>query len=167
MKILNGVAILAAVLEGRGGKLFVMGVLMAIRARSKLHFVEGVLPGRGMAFVAGNGGMFAFKRIVRGCVLLYTKLRRLPALDGVAFRALSLACPRLELAFMGVRRMATHALGKGQRLLEIASGVAFATADLHMRAQQRVFCFRMVELHRRAHFFPTGRRVAGFARPLE
>jgi len=113
MKILNGVAILAAVLEGRGGKLFVMGVLMAIRARSELHFVEGVLPGRGMAFVASNGGMFAFERIVRGCVLLYTKLGRLPALDGVAFRALSLACPRLELAFMGVRRMATHALGKG------------------------------------------------------
>ena len=52
-------------------------------------------------------------------------------------------------------------------LLEIASGVAIAAADFQMHSQERIFCFRMVELHRRIHFFPAGCRVAGFARSLE
>ena len=52
-------------------------------------------------------------------------------------------------------------------LLEIASGVAVAATHFQMHSQQRIFCFRMVELHRRIHFFPAGCRVAGFARSLE
>ena len=36
-----------------------------------------------------------------------------------------------------------------------------------MHSKERVFSFRMVELHRRIHFFPTGCGVAGFARSLE
>src|SRR5512135_2593181 len=63
--------------------------------------------------------------------------------------------------------MAICALGKGQRFLEIASSVAVAATHFQMHSQERVFCFRMVELHRRIHFLPTGRRMAGFARSLE
>ena len=63
--------------------------------------------------------------------------------------------------------MAIRALSKGQLLLEIASAMAIAAGDFHMRSEQRVFRFRMVELHGRAHFFPTGSGVAGLARSLE
>jgi hypothetical protein len=120
-----------------------------------------------VAFVAGDGRMFSFERVVRCRVLLHAELRWLPALHGVALRTLSLAGPRLELSLMWIGVMAICTLGEGQGLLEIASGVAVAATDLQMHSQERVFCFRMVELHRGIHFFPTGRRVAGFARSLE
>ena len=167
MKVLYGVAILAAVLVRRGGKLLVMRILMAIRAGRELHFVDRVFSGRRVAFVAGHGRMFSFQRIVRSRVLLHAKLRWLPALHGVALRALSLARPRLKLSFVGIRSVAICALRKGQCFLEIAAGVTIAATYFQMRAQERVFCFRMIELHRGIHFFPTGCRVAGFARSLE
>jgi len=167
MKVLYGVAVFAAILVRRGGELFVVRVLMAIRARRELHFVDSVLASRRVAFVASDGRMFPLERIMRRCVFLHTKLRWLPAFDRVAFRTLSLARPRLELPFVRIGSMAIRALSKGQRLLEIASGVAVAATDFQMHSQKRVLCFRMVELHRRIHFFPTGCRMAGFARSLE
>jgi len=167
MEVLYGVAILATILIGSGGKLLVMRVLVAIRARRELHFVEGLLPGRRVAFVAGDSRVFSLERIVRGCVFLHAKMRWLPALDGVALRALALARARLELALVRIGRVAIYALGKGQRLFEIASGVAVAAADFQVSPEERVLCFRMVELHRRIHFFPTGRRVTGLACSLE
>ena len=120
MKVLYGMAILATVLIGSGGKLFVMRVLMAIRAGREFHLVEGVFSGGRMTFVAGDGGMFSFQRIVRSRVLFHAEQRWLPALDGVALGAFSLARPRLELPLMGIGIMAIGALGEGQRLLEIA-----------------------------------------------
>ena len=45
MKILHGVAILATVLVGRGGELFVMLILVAIRAGREFHFVQRVFAG--------------------------------------------------------------------------------------------------------------------------
>ena len=167
MKILYGMAVLATVLVGSGGKLLVMRILMAIRARREFYFVLGVLSGRCVAFIASDGYMFSFERILRGRMLFHAKLRWLPALNGVALRTLSLARPRLELPLMRVGGVAIHALGKGHLLLKITRGVAVATSNFHMRAQERIFCFRMVELHRRIHFFPTVRRMAGFARSLE
>jgi len=68
---------------------------------------------------------------------------------------------------MRVGGMAIRALGKGQLFLEIASAVAIAAGHFQMRPEQRVFRFGMVELHGRAHFFPTGSGVAGLARSLE
>lgn len=167
MKVLYGVAVFAAILVGRGGKLFVVRILMAIRASRELHFVDGVFARRRMAFVTSDGRMFPLERIMRCRVLLNAKLRRLPACDRVALRTLSLARPRLELPFVRIGGMAIRALGKGQRLLEIASGVAVAASNFQMHSQKRIFCFRVVELHRRTHFFPAGRRMAGFARSFE
>jgi len=112
MKVLNGVAIFATILVRSCGKLFVMRVLMAIRAGREFHFVNGLLAGGSVTFVTSDSRMFAFERIVRSGVLLHAKLRWLPAFDGVAFRALPLARPRLELAFVRVGGMATCALGK-------------------------------------------------------
>jgi len=167
MEVLYGVAILATILVGSGGKLFVMGVLVAIHARRELHFVESILTGRRVAFFAGDGRMFSLERVMRSRVFLHAKLRRLPAIDGVAFRALALTCARLELPFVRIGRMAIQTLAKGQRLLEIGSRMAAAAADFHMRSEERVFCFRMVKLHRRIHFFPTRCRMAGLAGSLE
>jgi len=167
MKVFYSVAILATILVGSSGKLLVMRILMAIRASRELHFVECVLAGWRVAFVASDGRMFSLERVMRRRVLLYAELRWLPAFDGVAFGALSLAHSCQELAFVGIRRMAICALGKGQRLLEISSSVAVATTNFYMRSQKRVFCFRMVELHGGIHFFPAGSRVAGFARSLQ
>ncbi len=59
MKILYGMAILAAVLVRRGGELFVVRILMAIRARRELYFVHSLFAGRGVAFVASDGRMFS------------------------------------------------------------------------------------------------------------
>lgn len=167
MEVLNGVAILAAVLEGGGGELLVMRVLVAIRARREFYFVESVLAGRRVALITGDGCVFSFQGIVRSRVLFYAKLRWLPALHRVAFRALSLARPGLELTFVRVRGMAICALGKGQLLFEIASRVAIAAPDFQMHSKEGIFCFRMVELHGRIHFFPAGRCVAGFACSFE
>lgn len=141
MKILYGVAVLAAILVRRGGELFVMRILMAIRARRELHFVQSVFAGRRMAFVASDGRMLSLERIMRCRVLLHAKLRRLPAFDRVAFRTFPLACTRLELPFVRIGSMAIRALGKGQRLLKIASGVAVAAGNFQMHSQERVFCF--------------------------
>ena len=105
MKVLNRVAILATVLVRRRGKLTVVRVLVAIRASREFHFVNRVLAGRRVTFVAGDGRMLSFERIVRCRVFLHAKLRRLPAFDGVAFRTLSLARPRLELSLVRIRRM--------------------------------------------------------------
>lgn len=134
MEVLYGVAILATILVGSGGKLFVMRVLVAIHAGRELHFVESILAGRRVAFVAGDGRVFSVERIVRSRVFFHPKLRGLPAIDGVAFRALAFACARLELAPVRIRRMAINALAKGQRLLEIASGMAVAAADFDVRS---------------------------------
>ena len=74
MKVLYGVAILATVLVGSGGKLLVMRILMTIRAGRELHFVDRIFAGGRVAFVAGDSCMFPLERIVRSRVLLYAKL---------------------------------------------------------------------------------------------
>jgi len=126
MKVLYRMAVLAAILVGGGGKLFVVRVLMAIRAGREFHLVNGIFPRRGMTFIASDGPVFSFERIMRSRVFLYAKLRWLPTFDGMAFRALPLAGARLELPFVRIRGMAIRALRKRQRLFEIASGVAIA-----------------------------------------
>ena len=64
MEVLYGVAILAAVLVGRGGELIVVRVLVTVGAGGKLHLVESVLAGRRVAFFAGDRRVFSFQRIL-------------------------------------------------------------------------------------------------------
>jgi len=73
MKILYGVAILAMILVGRGGKLLVMRILMAIHAGRELHLVDRVLAGRRVAFVASDGRMFPLERIMRCRMFFHPK----------------------------------------------------------------------------------------------
>ena len=141
MKILYGVAFLTVILIGSGGKLLVMRVLMAIQARLKFHFVESILAGRRVAFLAGNGRVFSVERVFRCGVLFFPKERRLPAIHFVAIGALAFARPRRELPLVRIRIMAIRALGEGQLLLEVSSGVALIAAHLHVHSLQRIFCF--------------------------
>jgi len=85
MKVLHGVAILATILVGSGGKLLVMRILVAIRAGCELHFVDRIFAGGSVTFVTSYCRMFSFQRIVRSGVFLDAKLRWLPTVDGMAF----------------------------------------------------------------------------------
>ena len=85
MKVLYGVAILATILVGSGGKLLVMRILVAIRTRSELHFVDRILTSGRVTFVTSYCRMFSFQRIVRSRMFFNAKLRWLPAVDGMAF----------------------------------------------------------------------------------
>ena len=85
----------------------------------------------------------------------------------MALRALALADARLELTLVGIGVMTIRALCEGQGLIEIASCVALGAANFHVHSQERVLCFRVIELHRRIHFFPAGSGMAGFAGSFE
>jgi hypothetical protein len=141
MKVFYRVAIFAAILVGNCCELVVMRIFMAICARSELHFVNGFLAGWRVAFVTGDGGVLSLQRIMGRRMFLHAKLRWLPALDRVALRTLTLARSRLKLPFVRIGRVAGRALGKSQRLFEIAPCVTFRTANFQMHSQQRVFCF--------------------------
>lgn len=73
MKVLNGVAVLAAVLVWCGSKLPIVLVLMAIEAGRELHLIYCVFPSGQMALFAFDGNMFAFQRVLGGVVLFYAE----------------------------------------------------------------------------------------------
>ena len=63
MEILHGMAAFALVLIGCGGKLAVVGILVAVQTGGEFYFVEGVLPCRKVAFAAFDGQVFTSKEI--------------------------------------------------------------------------------------------------------
>src|SRR5271165_6621902 len=63
MEILHGVARLAAVVVRSGSKLIVVGVLVAVAAVFKLHFVDGVFSGGEVALLTLDGNVSALERI--------------------------------------------------------------------------------------------------------
>ena len=140
MEVLYGMAILAAVLIRRGGKLLVMRVLVAVQTGRELHFVQSVFSGGSVAFVASDGRVFPLEWIVRRSMLFHPELRWLPALDGVALGAFSFARACFKLAFVRIGSVANGALVKGQRLFEIARRVAFGAANFHVHSKERIFC---------------------------
>lgn len=58
VKIQYGMAVFAPVLVRRGRKLAVVRVFVAIRAGREFHFVNGVFPGRQMAFPTFHRDVF-------------------------------------------------------------------------------------------------------------
>ena len=63
VEVLYSMAILATILVGRGGKLFVMSILVTIRTDREFHMVYRVLTGWGVAFIASDCRMFALEGI--------------------------------------------------------------------------------------------------------
>jgi hypothetical protein len=168
MKVLYGMAILAAIMVRRGSELLVMCVLMAIRASRKLHVIDGVFACWYVTLATGNGYMFSFQRIARSRVLFHSKQRGFPAVNGMAFCTFPLCRPILKLPFVGIGRVTIHATSEGHRLAEIGPVVAIITAYFGVHSQKRIIRLRMIELlPRHIGFLPAVRGVAGFAGGLE
>lgn len=129
LKALHVVAVFAAIVVRRAGELSVMHVLVAAGAICELHLVNGVLSGGDVALRAFNRGMFSFKRIARGLVLFDAEQGRFPTLHFVALRALAFRGAVRELPVVRIL-VAIGAIREGQRLLELASGVASRATDL-------------------------------------
>lgn len=85
----------------------------------------------------------------------------------MALRALAFAHARLELTLVRINRVAIHALGECQWLLEVSARMTIDATDFQMAARKRIFCFRMVKLHRRTNLFPACRGVTRLTGSLE
>ena len=73
VEILYGMAILASVSVGRGSKLIVMWVFMAIQAGREFDLVDGVLARWEVALVALHLDVLALQRVGRSVVFLHAK----------------------------------------------------------------------------------------------
>lgn len=124
MEILNGMTAFTLVQVRSSSKLVVMGVFVAVQAGCELHFVDGVLASWEMALTTLNSDVLSAQGIAGGVVLLHAEERWLPALDRMAFRALTFLRSRFKLAFVRVGFVAVHTVRKGQRLFEIAVQMA-------------------------------------------
>ena len=77
-------------------------------------------------------------------MFLYAEERRLPRINLVAFRAFAVFGPSIELTVVNVL-VTILAICESERLFEIATGVAGNAGNLRVTAQEREFCFRMIE----------------------
>ncbi|MGH9702533.1 MAG: hypothetical protein ACRD4K_04075 [Candidatus Acidiferrales bacterium] len=67
------------------------------------------------------------------------------------------------MAAMRVGSVAIGAFGERNRLFEISTGMTFQAIHLGMFAEQREFCFGVIEVFVARDSFPTGSDVAGGA----
>lgn len=161
--------IVAAVagIEIRGrGKLLGVPIAVAIGAAFEFHLEKRVAPLRNVALGTLEPRVTAFQRIRSDCMLFHREGRWLPPLNIVARLTLATVRPLLELPFVRIGFVAIHALGEGQRLLEIAIRVALGAVHADMLPLQRELCFRVIEelVHRlQRNLLPTARVVAGLA----
>lgn len=100
--ILDGMAAFATVVVRSSGELVVVPILVAVRASRELDPVKRILARRNVALEALHLSVFALQRILSGVVFLGGKERRLPAVDGVAFRTLAFLRAICELALVGI-----------------------------------------------------------------
>ena len=155
VKIRYRMAALAAIQERLLRKLAVVGVLVAVGAFGKLHFVNRVLARGQMTLVAIYFCVLPFERVLGSRMFFDAKQRWLPTLNRVAFCAFALFRPGRELSFVWIWLVAVYAIGEWQRLLEVAIQMALRARNGRVLAEQRVFGFRMVEFEFRQELFPT------------
>src|SRR6267143_5250093 len=167
VKIQNGMTLLAFVTIRRGFKLSVMGILMAVGAGCEFHLVDGVLARWQMALVAFHFDVLALQRVLGCVVLFHAEQRGLPAIHGVAFRALALFGTCFELALVGVRFMTIIAITKRKDPFEITLQMALSAADHGVLSEKRVLSLGMVEFKSRQQFFPSVGCMTFFAALLE
>src|ERR1700674_1585384 len=154
---------------GRGGELGLVLVVVAVEAASELDLVDRVFAFGDVALRAFEFGVFAFQRILRCGVSSQIELGRLPPANVMAGSALAAVGALEELTIVGVL-VAIRALGKRQRLFEIATGVARAAVHSLVLAEQRVFGFGVIEIKaesRADDTLPTGRCVTRLTRSEE
>ena len=163
VKVLDGMAFLTTILEGRGGKLAVMDVLVAIRTQFEFDLIDRVLPRWEVALVALHLHVLALERILRAGVLFHTERGRLEPIHRVARGAFTLVRSGAKLTLVRIRGVTIHALRKRHRLFEISACMAVLTTDRHVFAQERVLGLGMIEGRGHPYRFPTARRVASVA----
>lgn len=116
-----------------------------------------------MALVTLDLDVLPLQGISGSVVLLHAKERRLPAFQGMAFRAFALFRSRVKLAFVGVGLVAIRAVLERQRFLEIAFQVALRATYRRVLPKERILCFGMIKLKFGQEFSPAGRGVTVFA----
>lgn len=127
-----------ASVEVRGcGKLSRVPIAVAIGAMIEFDFEQGVLPFRDMTLSAFQSGMPTLQRIGGRGVLFHREPGRLPPLHGVAGSALPTTDTLRELPLVWIGLVAVHALGKYQRLFEVAIGVALRAIYRRVLSFQR------------------------------
>jgi hypothetical protein len=132
----NTVALLAAILIWRRGKLAFVNVLMTTAAFRVGDSKDGVLTLWDMAFFALHFGMAAFEWIAARSMFLSSKSRRLESVHRVADGAISAAGARQELALV-VIGMTSRARRVSYRRLEVTAGVAFAARHAAVLPEKR------------------------------
>ena len=85
-----------------------------------------------------DGNVFALQRVFRRRVLLDSESRWLPRIYFVTFRTFAILWPGIELAAMYVL-VAILAIGKRQRLFEVATRVAGDAGNFSVTTEQREF----------------------------
>ena len=155
-------ALLAAVQVRHSGKLAHVLVFVAIQALGKLDVIKSVPALRNMTLGTLDRGMFLHQRICRSRMLFNAECSGLKCLNVVTRRALPFVGALRKLPVVLVL-VAVKAMLEGQRLLEIARGVATQTIHRLVLAFERILGFRMIEalvhcLER--HSFPTSGVVA-------
>lgn len=142
----NAVAILAAIFVRSLRELAPVRIGVAIETICERDFISRGCSGRDVALRARHRHVPPFQRIVGRGVFLDAELRGLPAVHGVAFRALAFLLPGCELPTVRVRRVTVRAFRECDRLFEISPGMAFQAIHFDVLAEQGIFCFGVVEL---------------------
>lgn len=145
LESLQRVALLALIQPGRSGELRLVLVVVAVQAAGELDLVKRVLPLRDMALRALEFRVLAFERVRGGGMRLHIELRRFPAVEVVAGRALAAAGALRELAVVRIL-MAVHAPGERQFFLEVAIGVAGDAFHRLVLAEKRVLGLGVIEI---------------------
>jgi hypothetical protein len=128
MPILDAVAAFATVVVRSRGELVVVQILVTVRADRELHLVKRIRARRNVALRTLHSSVLALQRILSRIVFLGGKKRRIPAVDGVAFRTLAFLRAICELALVGTGRVAILAGRKGDLFLEVVFAVASGTS---------------------------------------
>jgi hypothetical protein len=119
MPVRNHVARFALVTIRNARELSVVRIFVAIAAELKLDIVVRVSPGWDMTLRACNLDVFSSKWIFGCVVLFYSEQRRLPTLQVVAFRTITLFRASVELALMRVRCVTVFAVCEDDFLLKV------------------------------------------------
>lgn len=128
MPVRNRVARFALVAVRDACELSIVRIFVTIAAELKLDFVDGVSPGRYMTLCASYLDVFSSKRIFSRVVLFYSEQRRLPTLQVVAFRAITLFRASVKLPFMRIRCVTVFAVCEDDFLLKVVPDMTRRTS---------------------------------------
>jgi hypothetical protein len=100
--ILDAVATFAAVVVRSSRELIVVRILVTVRAGRELQFVKHIFSRSNVTLRTRHLSVLALQRVLSGVMFLGGKKRRLPTVDGVAFRTLAFLRAIRELALVGI-----------------------------------------------------------------